>query len=197
MNTWVRLAAVGALATGCALFHGCASDSAVETATLEPIILVEEETVVLQPEEPVVAPQPELLSYTIIKGDTLSQIARDSGVRLPDILALNPNVKPNRIRVGQKIQLPATARMDWADKPRAEIKALAAGEPVVYTVVKGDSLSVIAYRFGIKTQALREANELKSDLIRVGQKLAIPAPTKAYPPEEVAAQPEEAPAIVE
>ena len=44
-----------------------------------------------------------------------------------------------------------------------------------YKVVAGDSLSIIAQRNGVSLSALRSANNLKSDRIRVGQVLRIPA----------------------
>lgn len=44
-----------------------------------------------------------------------------------------------------------------------------------YRVVSGDTLSLIAQRNGVSLTALRSANELKSDRIRVGQVLRIPA----------------------
>ncbi len=44
-----------------------------------------------------------------------------------------------------------------------------------YKVVPGDTLSVIAQRTGVSLSALRSANQLNSDRIRVGQVLKIPA----------------------
>ncbi len=43
-----------------------------------------------------------------------------------------------------------------------------------YTVKNGDTLSQIALRHGVSASALKKANHLNSDLIRVGQKLQIP-----------------------
>lgn len=45
----------------------------------------------------------------------------------------------------------------------------------VYTVVGGDTLSTIAQAFGVSVAALKNANGLNDDIIRVGQKLTIPA----------------------
>ncbi len=44
-----------------------------------------------------------------------------------------------------------------------------------YQVVRGDTLSVIASRSGVSLHTLRELNKLKSDVIRIGQVLQIPA----------------------
>ena len=46
-------------------------------------------------------------TYTIAAGDTLAKVATKFGVRLDAILAENPGIEPNRLRVGQKIRLPA------------------------------------------------------------------------------------------
>ncbi|TBR44892.1 AMIN domain-containing protein [Marinomonas agarivorans] len=45
-----------------------------------------------------------------------------------------------------------------------------------YVVSKGDTLSSIARRNSVSLAALRRANSLKNDAIRIGQKLVIPAP---------------------
>ncbi|ADI02383.1 Peptidoglycan-binding lysin domain protein [Syntrophothermus lipocalidus DSM 12680] len=46
---------------------------------------------------------------------------------------------------------------------------------VVYIVQKGDTLSEIAVRYKTTVKAIKDANKLSSDLIKVGQKLVIPS----------------------
>ena len=46
-----------------------------------------------------------------------------------------------------------------------------------YVVEKGDSLSRIAKKYGTKISALREANKLQGDKLKIGQKLIIPEVT--------------------
>ncbi len=43
-----------------------------------------------------------------------------------------------------------------------------------YTIVRGDTLSAIAQRFGVSSGMLRRHNELRGDKIRIGQVLRIP-----------------------
>jgi len=45
---------------------------------------------------------------------------------------------------------------------------------VQYTIVRGDTLSSIAQRYGISSKQLKQKNSLRSDRIKVGQKLMIP-----------------------
>jgi len=48
------------------------------------------------------------------------------------------------------------------------------GDPVQHVITRGDTLSEIAERYNVSMSALRSANRLSSDNVRVGQKLRIP-----------------------
>lgn len=54
---------------------------------------------------------------------------------------------------------------DISQKPRDKI--------IIYTVEKGDTLSTIAQKFGISTETIRWANDLKGDSIAIGDELKI------------------------
>jgi LysM repeat protein len=45
---------------------------------------------------------------------------------------------------------------------------------VYYTVSKGDTLTKIGRKYGVTVSALRSANGISGDLIRIGQRLKIP-----------------------
>ena len=65
-----------------------------------------------------------------------------------------------------------------AQPPPGTLLAWRAANPAAdrrYAVEKGDTLSGIAQRFGVRTSRLKRANDLASDVIRVGQVLVIPA----------------------
>jgi N-acetylmuramoyl-L-alanine amidase len=55
------------------------------------------------------------------------------------------------------------------------VTLLAGGSDVRYTIARGDTLSGIASRYGIPTSRIRAANGLRSDVIKVGQTIVIPA----------------------
>ena len=154
------------------------------------------EPVAPRPVAPVVPAKLLTTPYTVMKGDTISGIAYRYYLRWQDVLAVNPGLNPKRLRIGQVIQLPGQVNLSKrraftkrAKKPvkrstPAKITAPKVTKPVyngpakTYIVKKGDSLSVIAYKHGIKTSALRAANNLKSDRIMIGQKLKVPGATK-------------------
>ena len=47
------------------------------------------------------------MAYKVKKGDTVSQIAKDAGVRVQDIIAANPNLENvNKIKIGQSLKIP-------------------------------------------------------------------------------------------
>lgn len=128
---------------------------------------------------PVVKDWPsETSTYVVGKGESLSVIAREHGLRIADIVALNSISDPNKVRAGQKLVLPSNGgevkKVVNTPKKTAH-KSLKIPEGATkYTVKKGDSLSVIAYKAGINISDLRLANSISGDKIFVGQKLIIP-----------------------
>lgn len=131
-------------------------------------------------------------SYYVQSGDSLSKIAAKVGVTAREIAELNNIKDPNKIKLGQKLVLPSYAQPvpASASKPApAPVKkpvVKAASAPAVagdgeYIVRSGDSLSKVAVKNGTTVKALREVNNLKSDMIRIGQKLKLPAGSSAKP----------------
>jgi LysM repeat protein len=129
--------------------------------------------------------------YRVVAGDTLYGIAKKHGVSLRALLDANPGVDPRRLRVGQKLVVPGGGGSGPATvaTPAAAGGGASAGGEQVYVVQSGDNLTKIARRFGTTVQALREANQLRTDRIRVGDRLRIPAgatraeaPAQAEPP---------------
>jgi LysM repeat protein len=46
-------------------------------------------------------------TYKVLSRDTLASIARKSGVKLEALMAANPGVVPQKLRIGQSLNLPA------------------------------------------------------------------------------------------
>jgi peptidoglycan DL-endopeptidase LytF len=125
---------------------------------------------------PVVQPTPSqnpTVSYTVVSGDSLSVIAKRFGTSVEAIKSAN-QLTSDMIRVGQALTIPANG--NTGTNP---ILSPAPTAPTPsndqYKVVSGDSLSVIAKRFGTSVEAIKSVNQLSTDIIRVGQVLSIPA----------------------
>lgn len=135
----------------------------------------------------------ETTTYVVGKGDSLSAIAHRFDLSVAEIAALNGIKNVNTIRVGQKLTLPGKVNVAAAKAPapaaRAAKKAAVELPPGgnVYVVKAGDSLSLIASRTGVKTDAIRQANKLSNDKIYVGQKLVLPGAKKDAAPAAPAA----------
>ncbi|MEI3866450.1 LysM peptidoglycan-binding domain-containing protein [Microbacterium sp. CCNWLW134] len=126
-------------------------------------------------------------SVVVQPGDTISAIAARHGLRTTDVLALNGLGWSSVIHPGQVIRL--TGAPAAAAAPAAPAAPAAA---TAYTVVAGDTISAIARRHGVSTQAVLDANALQtSSIIYPGQAIAIPSPTAPAP----AAAPAPAPVL--
>jgi LysM repeat protein len=181
------------LMQGCSYFGGSQTED-----PLPPVIPTPE-----NPEPPVKEPVVDIkpvsptTAYTVAKGDTISGVAANYGLRWQDVVAVNPGISPNKIRVGQVIQLPgqvdlskkvavkkrtapkSTAPKSTAPKTSApKASKESTGPGTAYTVKSGDSLGSIAHSHGVKVDAIRKANNLTNDKLSINQKLTIPGAKK-------------------
>lgn len=97
----------------------------------------------------------EIISYTVVRGDTLIDIAKTFGVSLATICESNNINNPNLILVGQSLEFPAVSGL-------------------LYTVRPGDSLESLAKRYQVEYEEIWFANSLSSRELKPGTKLAIP-----------------------
>jgi LysM repeat protein len=124
--------------------------------------------------EPTAAPA--FSEYVVKKGDSFYTIAKANSVTINSIAQANPGVNPARLQIGQKLVLPArmaAAPSAPAIEPGTTVTSQA-GE-LIYVVRSGDTLTSIAHKHGTTIKAVKAANNLATDRIRVGQKLKLPA----------------------
>jgi LysM repeat protein len=126
--------------------------------------------------EPAAAGAP-TATHTVAKGDSLWSVAHKYGITLDELAAANQLAKKASLHVGQTLIVPS--------------KAAAASSPSdasnTYAVVSGDTIGGIARKQGTTPSALRAANNMKGDTLRIGQKLVIPG--NATPVDASAAAP--------
>lgn len=113
--------------------------------------------------------------YTVVSGDTLSLIAKKFNVTVEAIKTEN-KLSSDMLYVGQKLTIPTSASKTTEPAPPVADQPT---ETTTYTVVLGDSLSIIASRYNTTVTAIKDLNNLQSDMIYVGQTLFIPKTTVA------------------
>ncbi len=104
------------------------------------------------------------ITYTVKRGNTLSQIAAAYGVTVAHIVELNNIQNPNLIYPGQKLRITESSNTNL--------------NPVIqnnfYTVQRGDTLSGIARRYGVSVQYLVNLNGIRNpNLIYPGQMIRV------------------------
>lgn len=109
-------------------------------------------------------PGPKRFEHSVKRGDTLWTIAA------------RYDVTPAQIRYWNNLPYRATLKLDqqimiWKSRLGDIGKSY-----YYYHVRPGDSLSVIARRFGTSMQKIKRANAMHTDMVRMGQLLKIPKP---------------------
>lgn len=109
--------------------------------------------------------------YTVAPGDTVSHIALRTSTTVAQIVAANGLDSRARIRAGQRLVIP-TSGATAAPAPTASVPTPSAA---THRVVRGDTVSGLAQRYGTTVDAIVAANGLRSaSLIRIGENLTIP-----------------------
>ena len=119
--------------------------------------------------------------YVVRKGDLLGNIAKTHGVTITAITKANPGLVADRIHVGQRIHIPAPGA---TATPAASRNDVVGSDGVTIHIVKGgENLTKIAKESGASVKMIKDANQLKTDRINVGDKLKIPTGTMPMPAE--------------
>ena len=104
------------------------------------------------------------VTHIVRAGETLSSIALDYEVSLADLVQANDLRDEDALALGQELFVPGVA-----PKVKDGLR--------VHVVRAGETLHVLAERYGVETEAIRALNDLPdSDRIDVGQELLIPPP---------------------
>ncbi len=104
------------------------------------------------------APNPgNIIMYTVRSGDTLWLLANRYGTTVDAIKQANGLTSDN-LSIGQVLRIPVSQSAGY----------------FLYTVRSGDTLWLLANRFGTTVDAIKNLNGLTSDALRIGQVLRIP-----------------------
>ena len=123
--------------------------------------------------------QHEFEEVLIAKQVQLSAITDQTGIALEELKRLNPelrrNIVPTAKGPGYHLKVPVgMASLVASHHATLPVWTQPPPPPTQwYQVRRGDSLSVVARRFGMKVNQLKNMNNLSSNLIRVGAKLRL------------------------
>ena len=117
-------------------------------------------------------PQRAYVYHRVRTGQTLSTIARRYRTSVRAIMRANNMRRSNFIRAGKRLKIPQ--RGYTLAKKSAPAKRAAVPSTGKHYVRKGDSLWIIAKRYGTTVKKIKKINALSSNHLYIGQRLKIP-----------------------
>ncbi|MGH2707032.1 MAG: LysM peptidoglycan-binding domain-containing protein [Actinomycetota bacterium] len=115
-------------------------------------------------------------THVVKPGDKLEIIARRYGSSAQALAQANQLSNPDRILVGQRLQIPGTDAPGGRPAPPPPSGGSRARTVAFHRVRPGENLSMIAARYGTTLGAIAMVNAISNpSLIRAGQVLRVPA----------------------
>ena len=119
-------------------------------------------------------PQPAYVYHRIRSGESLSTIARRYRSSVRKIMRANNLRSSSYIVAGKKLKIPQRGTMSYRPKiDRSKDFTL----PSTHVVKRGDSLWIIAKRYGTTTKKIQSLNNLRTTQLHIGQVLKMPGYT--------------------
>ncbi|MEZ9106748.1 N-acetylmuramoyl-L-alanine amidase [Vibrio cyclitrophicus] len=111
--------------------------------------------------------------HKVSRGESLSVIASKYGTSTQALMKLN-NLKSSSLAIGQVLKIPSSAQ---GSSSSSAVKT----KTITHTVKSGEYLGKIASRYKVLVADIKRENRLKSETLRVGQKLRITVEVKDIP----------------
>ena len=101
------------------------------------------------------------VTYTVKRGDTVSEIAQQFGLTMSTIISFNGIDNVRRLQAGVELRIPPV-------------------DGVMHLVKRGESLSSIATGYGVGLEPILDINNIGSEIIHEGDKLFVPNARMSY-----------------
>ncbi len=111
--------------------------------------------------------------HKVSRGESLSVIASKYGTSTQALMKYN-NLKSSSLAIGQVLKIPGGAS---SSSSSSAVKT----KTITHTVKSGEYLGKIASRYKVSVADIKRENRLKSETVRVGQKLRITVEVKDVP----------------
>lgn len=117
--------------------------------------------------------------YTVVKGDSLYQIAKKYNTTVDELKKLN-NLSSNNLTIGMKLKIPVSSSSTTNNE-----ETPSSTKTYTYQVKKGDTLYQIAKNNNTTVDALKKLNNLSSNTLTIGSIIKLPSySTSSNPSEE-------------
>ncbi|MGF1854607.1 N-acetylmuramoyl-L-alanine amidase [Vibrio satsumensis] len=111
--------------------------------------------------------------HKVSRGESLSVIANKYGTSTQALMKFN-NLKSSSLAIGQVLKIPGSAS---SSSSSSAVRT----KTITHTVKSGEYLGKIASRYKVSVADIKRENRLKSETVRVGQKLRITVEVKDVP----------------
>ncbi|OQQ02693.1 N-acetylmuramoyl-L-alanine amidase [Vibrio splendidus] len=111
--------------------------------------------------------------HKVSRGESLSVIASKYGTSTQTLMKFN-NLKSSSLAIGQVLKIPGSTS---SSSSSSAVKT----KTITHTVKSGEYLGKIASRYKVSVADIKRENRLKSETVRVGQKLRITVEVKDIP----------------
>lgn len=118
-----------------------------------------------------------VIQHKVKKGETLSTIAKSYGVNATYIADANRLKKKGLIVVGQTLKIPGATVTGSSNS--STLKKSSSKQITNHVVGPGDSLWVLARKYGTTTEKIKEQNRLTNSTLYIGQALKIATPSQS------------------
>ncbi|CDT64542.1 N-acetylmuramoyl-L-alanine amidase [Vibrio crassostreae] len=119
------------------------------------------------------SPTGSVSQHKVSRGESLSVIASKYGTSTQTLMKFN-NLKSSSLAIGQILKIPSSAS---SSSSSSVVKT----KTITHTVKSGEYLGKIASRYKVSVADIKRENRLKSETVRVGQKLRITVEVKDVP----------------
>lgn len=128
------------------------------------------------PEGTLFANRGKSIKHKVSRGESLSVIAKKYGTSTKSIMQTN-KLKSSSLAIGQVLTIPGASGSVSVPKIKNPVET----ETITHVVQRGEYLGKIASKYKVSVASIKRENNLRSDTLKLGQKLKITVSKKDQP----------------